>query len=109
MNLSQNQNGLSCVTKLSKFFSVADVPCKAEGNAMPCLVSTLLEDGPDEAREKLIRDCAGVMYAAGVDSVCVVACIPRASRLIERMFSNFLVFGDIALILPWGHLVSFVL
>ncbi|KIM84344.1 hypothetical protein PILCRDRAFT_818691 [Piloderma croceum F 1598] len=40
----------------------------AEGNAMPCLVSTLLEDGPDETQENLIRDCAGVMYAAGADS-----------------------------------------
>jgi len=76
---------------------------------MPCLVSTLLEDGPDEVQEKLIRDCAGVMYGAGADSVCVVACISQASRLIERMFSNFLDCGDIALILSCGHLVSFVL
>ena len=76
---------------------------------MPCLVSTLLEDGPDEVQEKLIRDCAGVMYAAGADSVCVVACISRASRLIERIFSNFLGCGDIARILSWGHFVSFVL
>jgi hypothetical protein len=37
---------------------------------VPCLVSTLLEDGPDEMQENLIRDCAGVMYGAGADSVC---------------------------------------
>jgi len=43
---------------------------QAEGKAVPCLVSTLLADGPDETQEKLIRDCAGVMYAAGADSVC---------------------------------------
>jgi hypothetical protein len=43
---------------------------QAEGKAVPCLVSTLLADGPDETQENLIRDCAGVMYAAGADSVC---------------------------------------
>jgi hypothetical protein len=49
---------------------------QAEGKAVPCLVSTLLEDGPDEMQENLIRDCAGVMYGAGADSVCGDSHIP---------------------------------
>jgi hypothetical protein len=43
---------------------------------VPCLVSSLLEDGPDEKQENLIRDCAGVMYTAGADSVCGGSHIP---------------------------------
>jgi len=80
---------------------------QAEGKAVPCLVSTLLEDASDETQENLIRDCAGVMYGAGADSVCSGSHI--LGVLIECIFSNFLDCGNVVLVFSCGHLVSFVL
>ena len=50
---------------------------------MPCFVTSLynIGAGRDEDQELIIRDCAGVMYGAGVESVSIVDHTERYQHL----------------------------